>query len=629
MKNQFVFCATFAAISVLALTSCSSGGGGGGESTSSSVVFETPHCNDYRSFSDSVVVSGVANFQYRPVATTSSKQGIIKGLSGTPVSDSISFAEIIVYNSANEVIQCGITNADGSFQVSLAKNTGDVRLQVLSRGFNSRLKVSVLENTTTNSPYALEKTFGVGVDNINAGEFLAHARLSQSSKLEGGAFHILKSIYKANNYIRTEIANDNWVAEKVTIYWKAGFNPYSYFGYPENPLSFYKPGDRKLYILGGYNGNVDTADTDHFDASVILHEYGHFLEDVYGKTDSPGGYHNGDAVIDPRLAWSEGFANFFQSAVLGKFYYLDTAGFCNDPVETSGSCSQNVYIALNEDATTSSFDRMTGGTPEGEGNFREISVSRTLYKMISPASTANPLGAGIPFKEIWTVFSDSTTGYHASAQAFRSSILMNKNINLIVASSYSGQTSYWNNILSNEKQSKIDKHFANTFNEQVLNTCTQVLLSPVIDKTVCSGSYCPYYKRSNQYRSNDFYKITVTQADIDSNATIALNYGQKTASQPVDLDLYLYKQDYTYFEEYQEKESGEQSQSIVKRSVRTYGALENGYEAITLNQLSPGTYMLVVKANTYGKTSSGVGDEGQYRVQKIVNSTQRDLCPIN
>lgn len=26
------------------------------------------------------------------------------------------------------------------------------------------------------------------------------------------------------------------------------------------------------------------ADTDHFDDSVIIHEYGHFLEDVYGKS---------------------------------------------------------------------------------------------------------------------------------------------------------------------------------------------------------------------------------------------------------------------------------------------------------------------------------------------------------
>lgn len=629
MKNQFLYLNILALIPVVVLVSCSKGGGGNDQSSASQVVFESPHCNDIRSFSDPVTLSGVAHFQYRPVNTVNTSQGTIRGLSGDPVTDNISYAEMMILNSAGEIIQCGTTNDDGTFQISVPKGAGDLTIKVLSRAFNSKIKASVLEDQTINSPYALQKSTSVGNDPINLGEFLALARMSQSSKMEGGAFNIFKSIYKANDYIRTQTANAAWVAEKVTVYWKAGFNPYSYFGYPDSMLSFYKPGDRKLYILGGYNGNVSTADTDHFDPAVILHEYGHFLEDVYGKTDSPGGYHNGDAVIDPRLAWSEGFANFFQGAVLSKNYYLDTAGFCNDSIE-SGSCSQNVYITLSDDAATASFDRMPAATTDGEGSFREISISRTLYKIISTASSSHPLGAGIPFKEIWNIFSDGTTGYHSAGQSFRSTLLLNKSIDLVISSNYSSKVTYWNNIVANEKQSKTNKHYANTFNEQALNSCSQSLVvAPVQDKTVCSGSYCPIYKHSNQFKSNDFYRLDVTQADIDSNATISMTYSQSNSSYPVDLDLYLYKQDYTYFEEYQEKESGEQSQSIVKRGARIYGALENGYESISLGGLTPGVYMLVVKASTYNKTSAGVGVGGQYVIQKTVNSTQRDLCPIN
>lgn len=628
MKNQFVYLHIFLLASVFIHLGCSKGGGGGDQGSSSTVVFESPHCNDYRTFGDAVTVSGIAHYQYRAVATVTTTQGNIRGLSGDPTTDTISFAEIMVVNSAGEIIQCGTTADNGTFQVSVPRGVGDITLKILSRGFNSKIKASVLEDQNSNSPYSLEKAVSVGGASVDAGDLIAYARLVQSSKMEGGAFHIFKSLYKANDYIRTQTNNTAWVAEKVTVYWKAGFNPYSYFGYPDNLLSFYKPGDRKLYILGGYNGNVSTSDTDHFDPAVILHEYGHFLEDVYGKTDSPGGYHNGDAVIDPRLAWSEGFANFFQGAVLSKNYYLDTAGFCNDSQE-SGSCSQNVYITLNDDAATASFDRMPSGTADGEGSFREISISRTLYKIISTASSSHPLGAGIPFKEIWNIFSDSTTGYHSSGQSFRSTVLLNKNLDQVISSSYATKVTYWNNIVSNEKQSKTYKHYANTFNEQALNSCAETLLSPVQDKTVCSGSYCPFYKRSNQFRSNDFYRIDITQADIDSNATISMSYTQTNGSYPVDLDLYLYKQDYSYFEEYQEKEYSEQSQSVVKRSVRTFGVLESGYESITLGQLTPGTYMLAVKASTYNKTSSGVGVEGRYIIQKTVNSTQRDLCPIN
>lgn len=628
MKNQFLYLNIMALIPAVLLISCSKGGGGSDQSSASQVVFESPHCNDYRSFADAVSLTGTARFQYRPINSVTTGQGTIRGLSGDPVTDSISYAEMMVLNSAGEVIQCGTTNEDGTFQVSVPRGSGDITVKILSRAFNSKIKASVLEDQTNNAPYSLQKSVAVGNDPINLGDFLAVARTSQSAKLEGAAFNIFKSIYKANDYIRTQTSNAAWVAEKVTIYWKAGFNPYSYFGYPDSLLSFYKPGERKLYILGGYNGNVSSADTDHFDPAVILHEYGHFLEDVYGKTDSPGGYHNGDAVIDPRLAWSEGFANFFQGAVLNKSYYLDTAGFCNDTLE-SGSCSQNVYITLNDDAAVASFDRMPAGTADGEGNFREISISRTLYKIISPVSSSHPLGAGIPFKEIWSIFSDGTTGYHAVAQAFRSSVLLNKNIDQVITSTYGSKTTYWNNIIANEKQSKTSKHYSNTFNEQALSSCAQTILAPVQDKTVCAGSYCPYYKRSNQFKSNDFYRIDVTQADIDSSAVISMSYNQTNGSYPVDLDIYLYKQDYSYFEEYQEKESGEQSQSIVKRGARIYGALENGYESISLNGLTPGVYMLVIKASTYNKTSTGVGVSGQYVIQKTVNSTQRDLCPVN
>lgn len=146
--------------------------------------------------------------------------------------------------------------------------------------------------------------------------------------------------------------------------------------------------------------------------------------------------------------------------------------------------------------------------------------------------------------------------------------------------------------------------------------------------------------------SNDFYRLDVTQQDVDANATIQISYfqckssavgGPANPSGPgdsgcavsnnVDLDLYLYKQGYTYFDEYKEKESGQQSSDIVKKSARAYASIETGSEVITLGQLTPGVYLLNVKANTYGKNSTTVGETARFRVQKLSGSTQRDLCP--
>src|SRR5690606_13846811 len=107
-------------------------------------------------------------------------------------------------------------------------------------------------------------------------------------------------------------------------------------------------------------------DTDHFDDSIILHEYGHFLEDVYSKTNSPGGVHTGETILDPRLAWGEGWANYFQAAVTGNPVYRDTFG-------TSLGFS-GVYFNENLESGTSD----TPNNP-GEGNFREFAITRALW----------------------------------------------------------------------------------------------------------------------------------------------------------------------------------------------------------------------------------------------------------
>ena len=349
-----------------------------------------------------------------------------------------------------------------------------------------------------------------------------------------------------------------------------------------------------------------------------------------GKTDSPGGYHNGDAVIDPRLAWSEGFANFFQAAAQGTSSYLDTAGFCNDSQET-GSCSQNVYFRLGEDGTTTLYDR---STIAGEGGFRELSITRTLFKIVAAASTSYPYGAGIPFKEIWNVFTDSINGFHSSGKVFRSMHLLTSKLDQIISSSYSSNMASWTAVLANEKQEKTFAEYNTTFSEVALNSCATRAMTPVPDKTTCYGSTCPIYKMSNHLRSNDFYRLDVTKQDIDANATIQIVYFQCAAypagpAQPsgsgdtgctvstnVDLDLYLYKQGYTYFDDYKEKESGSQSTDIVKKSARSYASLESGSEGFGLGQLTPGTYLLNVKANTYNKGSAAVGETARYRVQK-------------
>lgn len=111
---------------------------------------------------------------------------------------------------------------------------------------------------------------------------------------------------------------------------RLGLSPGTYYDSPTTAISFFNKNDCPgfpvaIYILGGVSGSTCT-DTDHFDNSVIVHEYGHFLDNAFGKIDWPGGSHSGNQIVDPRLSWSEGWSDFLQGKVLGRTYYRDTVG---------------------------------------------------------------------------------------------------------------------------------------------------------------------------------------------------------------------------------------------------------------------------------------------------------------
>lgn len=92
----------------------------------------------------------------------------------------------------------------------------------------------------------------------------------------------------------------------LTAIWAVGSNDGTYYS-----------GDNTIHLLGSSN------DDDGYDDTVILHEIGHFFEDTVGRSDSPGGGHDGSPT-DPNLAWSEGFATYWAMAVKDEPFYGDS-----------------------------------------------------------------------------------------------------------------------------------------------------------------------------------------------------------------------------------------------------------------------------------------------------------------
>lgn len=562
--------------------------------------------------SPTTTISGTANFQYRPLVMTSNR-----GLYGNPVSKGVTYAEVHVVDSSGNIIQCGETDALGAFSVVVPQVAGTYTVQVLSRSLSSKVKASVLKDIYSSLPYSISKQFTIAASSttVTVPTFTASARITEDSDLSGAAFNILADIFWANEFIRGNTAQTSFVADKVSIYWKQGFNPYSYFNAPSVLASFYVSSEDRLYILGGKNGDVKASDTDHFDDSVILHEYGHFLEAHYGHSDTPGGSHNGNFIIDPRLAWSEGWANYFQAAVqnnivYGSSYtgpkkgstgftnYVDTVGFGNDSVEGSGS---SFGIQINRDLSELNSAAIYDKSAANEGVFREFSISRTLFKSMTNAS-------GLPFGAIWDAFKELRT--NASTYKFVNFGLYNSILNTIDTNNYASQgMATWNAVITEENQVKNTSLYGRTIASTGSTTCSTTALSPVQDSSL-------NYDRSNQLMSNDF----LVYYHDGSNKQIVLkstNVGTKT----IDLNLYVYADGYYYSEEVQEAQASFANGTMVRRSKTLNISSTNETEVVDMSGMPAGYYMINVKASTYNKLSADLNGTANYYLYIGTSST--------
>ncbi len=537
-----------------------------------------------------------------------------------PTGRPIRFAEVTVRDSSGTIVQCAETDQFGDFAFELPKATGSHTIEIGSRSFNDRNSSYVLNSPTENRHYILKTS--VSTDSDTAGLFL-RARV-HGGELLGGAFNMLDQILNAQDYLRSTTSSCDQpghpsyfpecvpftVAPLVKIYWKPGFSPAAYVGV-NGAISYYLNGRREMYIQGGQGGNVLSSDMDHFDNSVILHEYAHFLEDVYGSPNSPGGSHNGDSIIDPRLAWSEGWANFFQAAVTGDPRYRDTYG----SPDCSSACAGAYFDEPLDPVGVPPNDSPTLGAL-GEGNFREFSISRLLWDVIKPT------GGVSQFSEIWRVFVSPSSGMKVVNDPFKTVGRFHQ-----IQADLRDLNS-WSSIRIAEEQMPGFQFYATPFSKRAPGNCSTspVSMSPT-RFTWDDGSF----QYSDQYRSNDFYRFDHTGGVI----RLELFY-EKDTSNPPDLDFYLYSQNYLY---------GRARDILLQSAILGDGCPNNGlidpenpfqarngcparppgipvsfgYETAALDLL-PGTYMINVKADT----AIRAGATTNYVI--LINGNE--LCPV-
>ncbi len=311
------------------------------------------------------MVGGTIRYEKVPFRTAQGLPGLQRD---KPVKTPVGAARVeLVAKADNKVLGKTTTGEDGSYQIPW-KSEGP--RDVFVRAFAKTEHTAVHDFAEKKA--GREKTWSSVSPPFTIGQGDALQDILALEKTnEAGAFNILAAVHRANNFLRAQTRQElNFPA--LTIYWGPGADNFTHFEAPtpKAPATAYVLGQRDI-------------DSDEFDDFVITHEYGHYVMRQFSRDDSPGGSHGNGEKVDPRLAWSEGWANFFASAVLEDSRYVDTLG--------KAGTGRGLTFDLDD-------VQPRGDNP---GYWSEHTVGSTLWHLF--AKRPDGLHLGIPFKDFWTV----------------------------------------------------------------------------------------------------------------------------------------------------------------------------------------------------------------------------------
>jgi len=238
-----------------------------------------------------------------------------------------------------------------------------VKAQLLSTS-GAKWNVNVANNTSNDAQYVLdgaivETTTTNETRNLHAASGWGGTRYSDTRA--AAPFAILDSIYTGMKKVAAVDAAVNF--PQLTVHWSTAnqqSDTEDDVGGGKLPASYYDFRTGGIYLLGKEN-----QDTDEYDDHVILHEWGHYVEHRFGRSDNLGGAHSDASYLDARVAQSEGFGNAWSAITSDDPLYVDT-----------GSTRQS-----------SGFDfNVESDIVDHPGWFREFSVQQIIYDLYDAAT---------------------------------------------------------------------------------------------------------------------------------------------------------------------------------------------------------------------------------------------------
>jgi len=242
---------------------------------------------------DVVTLSGTARYEDREYNGSgfTNRQDYFKA---------IRFAKVSVVD-VNGVSVGGIgsvyTDENGKFVISgLLNSQHYVRISAMT---DNSLGLDLAVKDRQGAFYSVNKQ----VDVKSADNFMMDVPLSSDAS---GAFNIL-DVFTSSAQFTLQYTNSSLVS--LSAFWELNSSAGTYFcsGYD----SVYCANGRGVYVYNAVNG-----DTDEYDDDVLYHEFAHYFADANSRDDSYGGCHVLSSTdLDLRLAWSEGWGDYFPVAM--------------------------------------------------------------------------------------------------------------------------------------------------------------------------------------------------------------------------------------------------------------------------------------------------------------------------
>ncbi len=251
--------------------------------------------------------------------------------------------QLVDGNNDNNILDTTRTDANGDYSFSNVAANTDVRIRVraeLKQSGAPGWDVEVRDNVdTSGSPPPLAQrplyvvqwaSFNTGNIDISDADFTAATGWGGSSYTGTRAaapLAILDQVYTGMRSILAE--RPSQVFPPLDMFWSVNntLTSPSDIDAGELTASFYSSGIDSLFLLGDAS-----VDTEEFDDHVTMHEWGHYFEDNFSRSDSIGGPHTIGQSLDARLAFGEGFATALAAILLEEQQYCDTSA----PIATAG-----------------------------------------------------------------------------------------------------------------------------------------------------------------------------------------------------------------------------------------------------------------------------------------------------